>query len=186
MAIGAKVTKETGLPANPRIVVTTEQIQKRVAAIGRQITDDYQGKTLHVVCVMENGFLFAADLVRNLDLPIVTHFVKPFTREIPQGSTNTTEIFFSPELAVKGNHVLLVEGLMETGVTTEFLVRNLMGRGASSVKVATLLDRTSQRKVGIQPDYFGFLINEDFVFGYGLGAPELGRNLPYVAAGTIS
>lgn len=184
--MGHELSKESGLPANPKIVVTTEQIQKRISAIGRQITDDYQGKTLHVVCVLENGFLFAADLVRSLDLPAVCHFVKPFTREVLQGNTNTTEIFFSPELEVKGNHVLLVEGLMETGVTTEFLVRNLMGRGATSVKVATLLDRTSQRKVGIQPDYFGFLINEDFVFGYGLGAPELGRNLPYVAAGTAS
>jgi hypoxanthine phosphoribosyltransferase len=180
------LSKESGLPANPKIVVTTEQIQKRITAVGRQITDDYRGKILHVVCVLENGFLFAADLVRNIDLPTICHFVKPFSREVLKGSITTTEIFFSPELEVKGNHVLLVEGLMETGVTTEFLVRNLMGRGAISVKVATLLDRTSQRRVGIQPDYFGFLINEDFVYGYGLGAPELGRNLPYVAAGTIS
>ncbi len=184
--MGHALSKEIGLPSTPQVVVTTEQIQKRVAAIGRQITDDFQGKTVHVVCVLENGFVFVADLIRNLDLPTVCHFVKPFTREVLQGNTNTTEIFFSPELEVKGNHVLLVEGLIETGVTTEFLVRNLMGRGASSVKVATLLDRTSQRKVGIQPDYFGFLINEEFVFGYGLGAPELGRNLPYVAAGSTS
>ncbi len=180
------MTNETGLPAKPKVVVSSEQIQKRIAAIGRQITDDYQGKTLHVVCVLENGFLFAADLVRNLELPVVCHFVKPFTREVLKGNITTTEIFFSPELEVRGNDVLLVEGLMETGVTTEFLVRNLMGRGATSVKVATLLDRTAQRRVGIQPDYFGFLINDDFVYGYGLGAPELGRNLPYVAAGAGS
>ncbi len=180
------MNRESGLPEKTKIVVTSEQIQKRIAAVGRQITDDYQGKTLHVVCVLENGFLFAADLVRHLDLPTVCHFVKPFTREVLKGNVTTTEIFFSPELEVSGNHVLLIEGLMETGVTTEFLVRNLMGRGALSVKVATLLDRTSQRRVAIQPDYFGFLINEDFVFGYGLGVPELGRNLPYVAAGAVS
>lgn len=184
--MGHALTKETGLPAKTKVVVTTEQIQKRIAAIGRQITDDYQGKTLNVVCVLENGFLFAADLIRSLDLPTVCHFVKPFTREILKNNVTTTEIFFSPELEVKGNDVLLVEGLMETGVTTEFLVRNLIGRGATSVRVATLLDRTSQRRVGIQPDYFGFLINEEFVFGYGLGAPELGRNLPYVAAGATT
>ena len=180
------MSKELGLPISPKIVLTTEQIQRRVAAIGRQISDDYLGRTLHIVCVLENGFLFTADLVRSMDLPTVCHFVKPFTREVLQGNVTTTEIFFSPELEVSGNHVLLVEGLMETGVTTEFLFRNLMGRGALSVKVATLLDRTSQRRVGIQPDYFGFLINEDFVFGYGLGAPELGRNLPYVATGSAS
>lgn len=186
MAMGHSLSKETGLPSNPRIVVTAEQIQKRVAAVGRQISDDYAGKVLHVVCVLENGFLFAADLLRSLDVPAVCHFVKPFTREVLQGNISTMEIFFSPELEVAGHHVLLVEGLMQSGVTTEFLMRNVMGRGAASVKVATLLDRTSQRRVGIQPDYFGFLINEDFVFGYGLGAPELGRNLPYVAAGTAS
>lgn len=177
------VSKESGLPPNPKIVVTTEQIQKRIAAVGRQITDDYQGKVVNIVCVLENGFLFAADLVRALDLPTVLHFVKPFTREVLQGNVTTTEIFFSPELEVTGQHVLLVEGLMQSGVTTEFLVRNLMGRGASSVRVATLLDRTSQRRVGIQPDYFGFLINEEFVYGFGLGAPEVGRNLAYVVAG---
>ena len=184
--MGHPLSKETGLPQNPKIVVTAEQIQKRVAAIGRQISDDFAGKTVHVVSVLENAFFFGADLIRSLDLPVVCHFVKPFTREVPKGNVTTTEIFFSPELEVKGAHVLLVEGLMDTGVTTEFLMRNLMGRGALSVKVATLLDRTSQRRVAIQPDYFGFLINEDFVFGYGLGTPELGRNLSYVAAGTAS
>lgn len=177
------MSKDTGLPPNPKVVVTAEQIQKRITAIGRQITDDYQGKILNVVCVLENGFLFASDLVRAIDLPTVLHFVKPFTREVLQGNVTTTEIFFSPELEVRNQHVLLVEGLMQTGVTTEFLVRNLLGRGALSVRVATLLDRTSQRKVGIQPDYFGFLINENFVYGFGLGAPQIGRNLTNVVAG---
>lgn len=171
------------LPTNPKVVITPEQISKRVTAMGRQITDDYQGKTLHIVTVLENGFVFAADLVRSLELPMVCHFVRPFTREILQGATSTTEIFYRPELEVGGQHVLLVDGLMESGVTSEFLVRNLMGRGAVTVKVAVLLDRQSQRRVGIQPDYFGFLVNEDYVYGYGLGGPDLGRNMPYIAIG---
>ncbi len=171
------------LPNNPKVVITPEQISKRVAAMGRQITDDYKGKTLHIVTVLENGFVFAADLVRALDLPMVCHFVRPFTREVLQGSVATTEIFYRPELEVSGRDVLLVDGLMESGVTSEFLVRNLMGRGALSVKVAVLLDRQAQRRVGIQPDYFGFLVNEDYVYGYGLGGPDLGRNMPYIAIG---
>lgn len=175
------MSNELGLPKKQRIVLTTEQIQKRIAAIGRQVTDDYHGNTLHMVGVLENGFIFMADLVRAVDLPIVCHFVKPFFRELVQGNTTTTEIFFSPELDVKGRHVLLVEGLMQSGVTSEFLVRNLLGRGAASVKLCVLLDRQSQRRVSIQPDYFGFLIDESFVYGYGLGMPEVGRNLPYVA-----
>ena len=171
------------LPTNPKVVITPEQISKRIAAMGREITDDYKGKTLHIVTVLENGFVFAADLVRALDLPMVCHFVRPFTREISQGNIATTEIFYRPELEVSGQDVLLVDGLMESGVTSEFLVRNLMGRGAVTVKVAVLLDRQAQRRVGIQPEYFGFLVNEDYVYGYGLGGPDLGRNMPYIAIG---
>jgi hypoxanthine phosphoribosyltransferase len=92
-----------------------------------------------------------------------------------------TEIFFGPELDVRGQHVLLVEVLVQSGITSEFLMRNLAGRGAATVKLATLLDKQSGRRMSLQPDYFGFLINEDFVVGYGLGSPQLGRNLPYIA-----
>src|SRR5512147_2247116 len=105
------------LPTNPRIVVTPEQITKRIASIGRQSSEYYQKKTLQLVCVLENGFIFAADLVRALDLPMVCHFVRPFTREILQGNVSTTEIFYRPELEVSNQDVLLVDGLMESGVT---------------------------------------------------------------------
>lgn len=83
---------------------------------------------------------------------------------------------------MQGQHVLLVEALVQSGVTTEFLMRNLAGRGAASVKLAALLDKQSARRVSLQPDYFGFLMTESFVIGYGLGAQLLGRNLPYIAA----
>ena len=93
------------------------------------------------------------------------------------------EIFFSHELAIAGKHVLLVEGLVHSGVTSEFLMSDLRGRGAASVKLATLLDRQSARRVPLQPDYFGFLVDDAFLCGYGLGSPEqTGRNLPYLAA----
>jgi hypoxanthine phosphoribosyltransferase len=93
------------------------------------------------------------------------------------------EIFFSHEPEIKGQHILLVEGLVHSGVTTDFLMGDLRSRGAASVKLATLLDRQSARRVPLQPDYFGFLVDEAFVVGYGLGAPEqTNRNLPYLAA----
>jgi hypoxanthine phosphoribosyltransferase len=76
---------------------------------------------------------------------------------------------------------LLVEALVQSGITSEFLIRNLVGRGAAGVKLAVLLDKQSARRVSLQPDYFGFLMNESFVVGYGLGEPHLGRNLPYIA-----
>ncbi|MGH9580290.1 MAG: phosphoribosyltransferase [Terriglobales bacterium] len=166
-----------------KVLLTAEQIQKRVGEIARQVNEDFQGRTLYAVAVLENGFIFMADMVRHLEIPVVCQFVKPEFTEKKQGSNVTTEIFFSPEISVEGQHVLLVEALIKSGVTTEFLMRNIHGRGAASVKLATLLDKQSSRRIALQPDYFGFMIDESFVVGYGLGGPDLGRNLPYVAAG---
>jgi hypoxanthine phosphoribosyltransferase len=165
--------------AYPRVILSADQIKKRVQEIARQISRDYQGRTLHVVAVMENGFIFMADLVRELDIPVVCQFVKgEFNDEHP----STTEIFYSPEVEVAGKDVLLVEALIQSGVTSEFLLRNLASRGASSVKLAVLLDKQAARRVSLQPDYFGFLLNDSFVVGYGLGDMHSGRNLPYIAA----
>lgn len=166
-----------------RILLSAEQIRKRVQEMARQISRDFDGKTLHVVGVMENGFIFMADLVRELELKVFCQFVKA---EFKETNPSTTEIFFSPELDVKDRHVLLVEALVQSGVTSEFLMRNLIGRGAASVKLAVLLDKQSARRVSLQPDYFGFLMNESFVVGYGLGEHHLGRNLPYIAGRALT
>jgi hypoxanthine phosphoribosyltransferase len=165
------------LPQYTRVILPADMIKKRVQELARQISDDFRGKTLYVVGVMENGFIFMADLVRELDMPVVCQFVKAEFKD----TSSATEIFFSPEVDVTGQHVLLVEALVQSGVTSEFLLRNLMGRGASSVKLAVLLDKQSARRVSLQPDYFGFLMNESFVVGYGLGQQHFGRNLPYIA-----
>ncbi len=162
----------------PRILLTPEQIRKRIQEMARQISRDFQGRTIHVVGVMENGFIFMADLVRELSGPVVCQFVKA---EFDDSSPSTTQIFFSPEVDVKDQHVLLVEVLVQSGITSEFLIRNLIGRGAASVKLAVLLDKQSARRVSLQPDYFGFLMSESFVVGYGLGERHLGRNLSYIA-----
>jgi len=162
----------------PNALVSADQIRKRVQEMGREINRDFQGKTVYVVCVLDNAFIFVADLVRELDVPVICQFMKPWPSE---ASATTTEIFYSPEVQVAGQHVLLVEALVQSGVTSEFLIRNLMGRGASSVKLAALLDKQSARRVHLQPDYYGFLLNESFVVGYGLGGTHLGRNLPYIA-----
>ena len=143
-----------------RQIISVEQIQKRVKEIARQISDDYRGQTIHALALLENGFMFMADLVRALEVPVICQFIKPRYRKQQ------------------------VEGLVHSGVTGEFLMSNLRGRGAASVKLATLLDRQSARRVALQPDYFGFLVDDVFVVGYGLGSPEqTGRNLPFLAAG---
>lgn len=163
----------------PRVVLSAEQIDTRVREMARQISNDYRDRTICAVGVLENGFMFMADLVRHLEVPVVCQFLKVNSKE---ANASTTEIFFSPEPEVEGRHVLLVEALVQSGLTSDFLLRYLMGRGAASVKLAALLDKQSARRIALQPDYFGFLMDEGFVVGYGLGANEIGRNLPYIAA----
>jgi hypoxanthine phosphoribosyltransferase len=171
-------------PGPLRTVIPTEQIQKRVREMARQISDDYQGKTIHALALLENGFIFMADLVRVLEVPVICQFIKPrYRREAENAAAGFMEIFFSHELAIVGQHVLLIEGLVHSGVTSEFLMNDLRSRGAASVKLATLLDRQAARRVQLQPDYFGFLVDEAFLVGYGLGSPEqTQRNLSYVAS----
>ena len=168
-----------------RQVISADQIQKRIRELGRQISDDYRGHTLIALGILENGFMFIADLVRALEVPVVCTFIKPRYKESKQGEAPLLEIFFSHELPIEGKHILLVEGLVHSGVTTEYLMSDLRARGAASVKLATLLDRQSARRVPLQPDYFGFLVDDAFLSGYGLGSPEqTGRNLPYLATTT--
>lgn len=168
-----------------RQVIAADQIQKRVRELGRQISDDYRGQTIIALGILENSFLFMADLVRAIEVPIVCSFIKPSYKQSKQGESAVLEILFSHELDIAGKHVLLVEGLVHSGVTSEFLMSDLRGRGAASVKLVTLLDRQSARRVPLQPDYFGFLVDDAYLCGYGLGSAEqTGRNLPYVAATT--
>jgi hypoxanthine phosphoribosyltransferase len=166
-----------------RQVISADQIQKRVRELGRQISDDYKGRSLVALGILENSFMFMADLVRAIDVPLICTFIKPRYKQTSQGDAPILEIFFSHELEIKAKHVLLVEGLVHSGVTTEFLMSDLKARGAASVKLVTLLDRQSARRVPLQPDYFGFLVDDAFLCGYGLGTPEqTNRNLSHLAA----
>jgi hypoxanthine phosphoribosyltransferase len=166
-----------------RQVISTEHIQKRVKELGRQISDDYKGTTIQALAVLENSFMFMADLMRTLDVPVVCQFIKPKYSKQGNNAGAILEIFFSHEPDIRGHHILLIEGLVHSGLTSEFLMNDLRLRGAASVKLCTLLDRQSARRVALQPDYFGFLVDDAFLVGYGLGAVEqTNRNLSYVAA----
>jgi hypoxanthine phosphoribosyltransferase len=171
-------------PAPLRTVIATDQVQKRVREMARQISDDYRGQTLHALGILENGFIFMADLVRALEVPVVCQFIKPrYSRQESNGPGGAMEIFFSHDADIRGQHILLVEGLVHSGITSDFLMSDLRARGAASVKLATLLDRQAARRVQLQPDYFGFLVDEAFLVGYGLGSPEqTNRNLPYIGS----
>src|SRR5258708_34979155 len=111
-----------------RQVITTEQIQKRIKELGRQISDDYKGQTIQALAVLENAFMFMADLVRALDVPVVCQFIKPKYSKHGNTGEEIMEIFFSHEPDIRGQHILLVEGLVHSGVTSEFLMNDLRSR----------------------------------------------------------
>lgn len=163
----------------PKILLSAEQIQRRVKEIGQQISRDYAGKNLMLLCVLPNGFVFAADLIRAIDIPVSCQFVHP-QKKSAQGDSSHVQIHYGSAFDVKAKHVVLVEGLIQSGHTTEFLLRTVLSWNAASAKLVALIDKQSARRVPVQPDYMGFILEETFVVGYGMGDPEYGRNLPYI------
>jgi len=131
--------------------------------------------------ILENAFVFAADLVRHINVPTVCHFVRAEIRDIELGGYPRTEIFFSHEPDLQDRHVLIVDTVLHSGVTMDFLVKRLQETRPRSVRVAVLLDRPLERRVDLQPDYFGFAAASKYLVGYGLpGRQGLYRGLPYV------
>ncbi|HEX9457468.1 MAG TPA: phosphoribosyltransferase family protein, partial [Candidatus Acidoferrum sp.] len=128
-------------------------------------------------------FIFAADLVRNISSPVVWHFVRADTHDVEQAGRWRREIFFSERPVLKDRDVLLVDAVLQSGVTQEFLIRRLLENDPRSLRLAVLLDKSQERKVDLQADYFGFrAASNDHVVGYGLpGNAGARRNLPYVA-----
>jgi hypoxanthine phosphoribosyltransferase len=154
------------------------RIATRVAEVGRQISKACGGKRLDVVITLDRGFVFGADLIRHIDAPTVCHFVREDVRDVEQGGHARREVAFGSGPDVKGRDVLLVDAVLDSGVTQEFLLRRLGESQPRSLRLAVLLDKPEQRKVGLEPDYFGFRTASNGLWvGYGLAASNgMGRN----------
>jgi hypoxanthine phosphoribosyltransferase len=164
-----------------KVAYSARQLSTRVAAMGRAISRDYAGRTLHVVTILENAFLFSGDLVRQIRGPVVCHFVRLETREIHLGGFPRREIFFSHPPALAGRDVLLVDTVLHTGVTQDFLMKRLETSRPRSLRMAVLFDKPQERKVDLKAAYTGFAAASKHWVGYGLaGRQGLYRNLPYV------
>ena len=162
------------------MMLSAEKIQARVAELGAQITKDYQGKELTLVGIMKGSIFFLTDLARHVDLPITIELMGVSSY---QGGVETTgEVRITSDLTkpMHNRHVIIVEDIIDTGLTMKFLLENLGARHPASVKVATLLEKPSRAKVKVPIDYKGFVIEDRFVVGYGLDYGEKFRNLPFV------
>lgn len=162
---------------------TAARIQSRVAQLGRQISGDYAGRSLDVVALLEDAFVFVADLVRHIRVPVVCHFVRAESHEVTVGGYQLKEVFFSHEPELRGRNVLLVDTVLDTGITMDFFAKRIADRGPRSVKLAVLFDRPSARRVDLQPEYVGFVTASNQLVGYGLAdAKGLNRNLTHVGS----
>lgn len=163
-----------------RCLLGRGQIRRRVRELAEQIERDYQGCQLVLLGTLKGSFVFLSDLMRRLRLPVEVDFVGVSSYGLGQESSGQVSVYHSPRLELRGRHVLLVEDIVDTGLTLEFLRRYLAERGPASLRVCALLQKERAARAGIQVDYLGFLIPDDFVVGYGLDAAERYRNLPDV------
>jgi len=161
-----------------RAAYSAARIGARVAALGREITREYKGRRVDVVVTLDRGFVFAADLIREINTAVVCHFVREDVRDVDDAGRERREVYFGSRPELKGRDVLLLDAVLESGVTQEFLLRRLGESQPRSLRLAVLLDKPARRRVGLEPDYFGFrTASKDVWVGYGLAADNgTGRN----------
>ncbi len=154
------------------VILTEEEIKRRVAELGEQIGDDYRGKEPLAVGILKGAILFLGDLVRVVDLPVKVDFMALSSYGDSSESSGIVRILKDLDENVEGRDVLVVEDIVDTGLTLSYLIDNLRSRRPASLKVCTLLDKPTRRRVAIHPDYNGFVIPDRFVVGYGLDFAE--------------
>jgi len=171
----------TGSGVRFKIVLSMADIHRRVRELAREISRDYAGKTLHVVGILEDSFMFMADLVRALKVPVVCSFVHTRVRDSDSGAVPMREITYVPPVDIGGKDLLLVGGVLQSGVTFDYLCRTLLARNPASLRTAILIDKAIDRRVDVPVDYAAFERSGAFLVGYGLAFEREFRNLPFLA-----
>jgi len=159
------------------VLKSEEQIAERVRALGREITDYYQGREVAILGILKGSFIFMADLVRQIKAPAQIGFLEIITS---RKSEFVTEVAFSSSFPIEGSDLLIVEDILDTGVTLAYLTEQLQLHGPRSIRVCTFLDKPHRRKVDLQPDHVGFQVPDRHVVGYGLDFQGRYRTLPYL------
>lgn len=170
------------MPIKPLIDAGT--IARRVAELGREITHDYLGKEPVMIVVLKGSYVFAADLARHIDLDVSIDFLGVRSYGDDPQSTGVVQITADLTQPIEGKHVIVVEDIVDTGLTVSYLYENLETRRPASIKLASLLHKPARTQVPAQIDYLGFTIDDVFVVGYGLDYRQRFRNLPYLAVVT--
>jgi len=163
------------------ILVDANTLQERVVELGEEISSDYQGDDLHLICILRGGIMFLTDLMRNISIPNTVDFMAVSSYGTSRESTGQVRITLDLKDEIQCKNVLLVEDIIDSGYTIASVLEILRTRHPKSLRVCTLLNKPERREVEVPIDYCGFIIPNEFVFGYGLDLDEYYRNLPFVA-----
>lgn len=164
------------------VLFTREDISKRVRELGEEITRDYDGKEILVISLLKGAFVFTADLVREINLPVEIDFLTTSSYGHGQESSGNVKFITDLTVEVKGKDVLIVDDIMDSGITMNEVKEYILSKNPNSVKVCTMLDKPSRRTVDLTPDYVGYEIPDVFIVGYGLNYEQYYRNTPYIFA----
>lgn len=165
-----------------RILIAADRIQQRIGEIGAEISRDYAARDLHVVAVLKGSLMVVADLLRAIDVPVSVDFIAVSSYGPAARQSGAVRLIKDLDESIEGRNVLVVEDVIDTGLTLSYILRALRARHPASVEVATLLDKPAHRLIDLPIRYVGFTIPDSFVVGYGLDYQQRFRNLPYIAA----
>ena len=163
------------------ILVSEADIKKLVARLGQRITSDYEGKEIMVICILKGAVMFCADLIREIRVPVKLDFMAVSSYGASTESSGAVQILKDLDSSVEGRHLLIIEDIVDTGLTLKYLIGILNARGPASIKTCVFLDKPERRKVDVKIDYTGIEIPDAFVVGYGLDYAEGYRHLPCIA-----
>ncbi|GAB4530252.1 MAG: hypoxanthine phosphoribosyltransferase [Anaerolineae bacterium] len=165
----------------PEILITAEQIRQRTSELAQEISRDYEGRDLHLICVLKGGVVFLVDLMKELSVPHSVDFMATSSYGAETHSSGVVRILKDLDDPIAGRNVLIVEDIIDSGHTLDYLTRILREREPGSLRICTLLNKQERREVDVPIDYVGFNIPNKFVYGYGLDLDQIYRNLPYIA-----
>ncbi len=163
-----------------RVMFTEEEVDKRIREIGAQISKDYAGKTVHLVCVLKGGSFYLTELAKRITVPVTLDFMSASSYGSSTKSSGVVKIVKDLDEPLKDKDVIIVEDIVDSGRTLSYLIKMLGDRGPASIKLCTLLDKPERRVTDVKVDYTGFNIPDEFVVGYGLDYDQRYRNLPYI------
>lgn len=162
------------------VLLSEEEVNARIRQIGEQISRDYEGKELHLICILKGASFFTCELAKRITVPVSLDFMSVSSYGKSSESSGVVKIVKDLDEPLEGKHVLVVEDIVDTGRTLDYLLSLMRSRGAEDVKLCALLDKPDRRVVDVRADYTGFQIPDEFVVGYGLDYAQRYRNLPYI------